>query len=172
MTRLRQILAIADRLIARLEAIVLVVTFALLGILTGLQVLGRQFDLPTTWTLELAAYLLVWLIFTGASLGVREWQHVRFDAVLELFSGRVRRIIDVAIELTVLGFVVFLAITASHLVERQLAWGQRTATLPVNVSIAFTAVIIPISAVFMAVHIGQRLFGEKRKTTDGEEVSE
>jgi len=172
MRALSRTFLLLDRTIAGIESAVIVLVFLLMTALSALQVLGRQFDLPTTWTLELGAYLLVWLIFTGASLGVRTWQHVRFDVLLDMVPARARRVADVAIEICVLGFAVFLALSSIALVRQQLAWGQQTATLPVNVSIAFTAVIVPISAIFMIIHVGQRLLAEKGTVQDEQPIHE
>ena len=157
--KLRCAARIADRVAAWIEKTILLLTFLLLAAVTALQIVSRPLNLQTTWTLELGGYLLVWMIFSGAALGVREWRHVRFDALIQSVPSAARRHLARLAELLVLGFAVFLLWTSVGLVERQLSWGQMTATLPANINIGAMTAIMPVAGAFMIVHLINRFLG-------------
>lgn len=79
-----------------------IVQTALLGLLlaiVSLQVITRLFPfIPHfLWTEEIARFLLIWVIFLGASLGVKEWTHFTVSLLPESKSGVFRLIWDIAI---------------------------------------------------------------------------
>ena len=161
MAGVRTVVRAADSAVAWIERAILLIAFLLLAFVTGLQIVSRELALQTTWTLEVGGYLLVWLIFAGASLGVRHWKHVRFDALALALPESVRRPLERFAELVVFGFALFLVWTSSGLVERQVSWGQMTATLPANISIGAISAIMPLAGGFMLIHLIHRFLGAR-----------
>ncbi len=153
---IRTVVRALDRAAAWVEHTVLLVSLVLLACVTALQIASRELQLYTTWTLEVGSYLLVWMIFAGAALGVRERKHVRFDALVHTLPGSVTIVLDHLADVLVLGFAIFLLWTSTGLVERQFSWGQMTATLPVNINIGLTSIIMPLAGAFMIVHLLNR----------------
>ena len=57
-----------------------------------LQVLTRFiFDMPLRWTEELSIYILAWVSFLGASVGIKRWAHIGVEAFVVLLPQRMQR---------------------------------------------------------------------------------
>ena len=65
---------------------------AILAVMTSIsfvQVIARYvFNYSFTWALELVTYLFAWLIFLGASYGVRVGSHIGVDAFVQTLGKR------------------------------------------------------------------------------------
>ena len=84
----------------------------LLGILVidiWIGVFGRYvFELPVTWSEELARYLMIWAALLAVSCGVARREHVAVTALLHRVPIHIRRWFDVAIDLLAFAFFAFL----------------------------------------------------------------
>ena len=77
-----------------------------LTVVVLLQVLYRYLlELPLTWSDEAARHLLVWLSFIGGGIAIARQLNPRIEIIDGLRSRRVRRGIEIAISLLVLGFL-------------------------------------------------------------------
>lgn len=75
--------SLAEYAVCALLAVMVVVVF--------LQVIFRfviRSSLP--WSEELARYLMVWIVFLGASIGVKRKSHIGVEAVVALLPDRLR----------------------------------------------------------------------------------
>lgn len=82
---------------------------AILVIDIWIGVFGRYvFELPVTWSEELARYLMIWAALLAVSCGVARREHVAVTALLHRVPIRVRRWFDVAIDLLAFAFFAFL----------------------------------------------------------------
>jgi len=72
-----------------------------------LQVICRSLlGAALTWSEEFARFGLVWITFLGAGIALRRRAHVGVQAIVELFSPGVRKIVQVFTIFTVAGFLV------------------------------------------------------------------
>lgn len=75
----------------------------LIGILLGvatflcfLEVVRRAlFNSPTQWAEELIRYLIIFAVFIGISSVTKKNEHIRMSVIIDLFSEKKRRIIDI-----------------------------------------------------------------------------
>jgi len=71
-----------------------------------LQVICRYLlGAALTWSEEFARFGLVWITFLGAGIALRRRAHVGVQAIVELFSPGVRKIVQVFTIFTVVGFL-------------------------------------------------------------------
>lgn len=71
------------------EEYISVFLLSLMCILIFIQIIFRYcFKLPLAWSEEIARYAFVWIIYMGASLGVKRRRHLKVDAVLLLFKRK------------------------------------------------------------------------------------
>lgn len=71
-----------------------------------LQVICRYLlGAALTWSEEFARFGLVWITFLGAGIALRRRAHVGVQAIVELFSPGVRKIVQVLTIFTVVGFL-------------------------------------------------------------------
>jgi len=94
---------LSDSLSILLGALVLIVT---------LQIAGRLLPfLPyMMWTEEIARFLLTWLVFIGAAVGVKEHSHFLVDIFPQVGSKVLQFIWDLLISLAMLGIASIFAI--------------------------------------------------------------
>lgn len=72
-------------------------------------VFGRYvFELPVTWSEELARYLMIWAALLAVSCGVARREHVAVTALLQKFPTRFQRWINVGIDVLAFAFFAFL----------------------------------------------------------------
>ena len=72
-------------------------------------VFGRYlFELPVTWTEELARYLMIWAALLAVSCGVARREHVAVTALLHRVPVGIRRWLELAIDALALAFFAFL----------------------------------------------------------------
>lgn len=82
---------------------------AILVIDIWIGVFGRYvFELPVTWSEELARYLMIWAALLAVSCGVARREHVAVTALLHRVPIRIRRWIEVAIDVLAFAFFAFL----------------------------------------------------------------
>ena len=80
----------------------------------GLQVCLRYvFGTSLPWSEELSRYLLIYMVYVGAAVGVRNRSHIRIDIIDTVLSNRLtialRRIVDILV-LAYLAYVAFTAV--------------------------------------------------------------
>ncbi len=82
------------RVVNEIEETAIALILAAMTILTFINVVLRYgYQTGLTWGLEAVSFLFAWLVLFGASYAVKVTAHLGVDAVINLFSPRVRRII-------------------------------------------------------------------------------
>jgi TRAP-type transport system small permease protein len=82
--------------IAQATALFLIVVLAVIG----RYVFGRSL----TWTEEVPRYLLIWISFLAAAVGVLRRDHVGFDVLFNALPKPIRRALGVALSAMIFGF--------------------------------------------------------------------
>lgn len=97
-----------------LSTVMVVLTVLLIGAL-GWNVFGR-YVLNTSLAAadELARFLFIWLVFTGAALAHLHGEHIKVDYLVEKASPRVRWALGLLREVAIVTFIVFLLIGAQR----------------------------------------------------------
>ncbi len=102
------LLALLDRVAEILVAAVrwtCIVLATLLFVIVVAAVVARYgFDRAVSWTEEVPRYLLIWISFLAAAVGVLRRDHVGFDVLFNALPGRLRRVLGVLLGLMILGF--------------------------------------------------------------------
>src|SRR5690606_31904824 len=75
------------------------------------EVIARYvFNAPSTWSDEIASYLLIAIVFLGLAQDLRLDIHIRIDVVTNLVSNRVRAYLEVLAYIIGILFSIFLAL--------------------------------------------------------------
>ena len=129
---------------------ILLVPFALFTILiVFFEVLMRYvFRSPIITSVEMARLGFVWSCFLGSTLCFKREKHIQFVFLAEKFGNRVRRMIQIGVDLFSLVFFIFLLIKGIQMVRAvgpthfpALGWSQIWLYLP-----------LPLNALFMLIH--------------------
>ncbi len=112
---------------------------------------------PSSWTEELAIYLLVWVTLFGAALAFRRHGHLGVDYFVGKLDPAARRVAFYVAELAVLAFAGFaLVYGGSRLVAETLGSNQLTAVLQWRIGYLYSAV--PLSGIFVCAFVLEHLF--------------
>jgi TRAP-type C4-dicarboxylate transport system permease small subunit len=104
---------------------------------------------PSSYTEELARYLLIWIGLIGAAYASGRQLHLAIDLLPQRLTGRARTALDVVIRVAVATFaVVVLVYGGTRLVSLTLNLGQTSAAL--RVPIGWVYVAVPISGALIA----------------------
>jgi TRAP-type transport system small permease protein len=104
------------------------------------QVFTRYFlDDPAGWTEEIARYLLVAVVFIGASMSVRKNNHIQVDVFYRLMPAILQRVLSTAVDLLRLAFLGYCTWLAFLLTQR--IGGQRMAIVDLPMGLVFGAMV-------------------------------
>jgi TRAP-type C4-dicarboxylate transport system permease small subunit len=115
---------------------------------------------PSSYTEEVARYLLVWVGLLGASFAAGKRIHLSIDLLPERLEGRRRHLLLLFVEVCIFTFaLVVLVIGGASLVRLTLSLGQTSAALQVPLGYVYLA--LPLSGLLMmffaAVHAADEL---------------
>ena len=101
-------IAVIDRALAVLitvaRALILTATLGIFIIVLVAVFLRYVLGTSVSWSEEVPRYLLIWISFAGAAVGVARKEHIAFDLVYGALPPIPRRILGVLLNLLVLGF--------------------------------------------------------------------
>ncbi len=104
---------------------------------------------PSSWTEELARYMLIWVSLLGAAYATRLKMHLSIDVLTERLTGRLKCYSQMAIYIGVLFFAVMVMIVGGiRLVDLTLSLNQISAAL--NVKLGYVYSIVPVSGLLIA----------------------
>lgn len=143
MSRLRHAV---DRILA--VALVVLMGGAVLNVLW--QVITRWvLDDPSSYTEELARYLLIWVGLLGAAYAAGKKMHLAIDILPTKLKGRNRHILEIVIDGFILLFAVFVMIVGGiRLMSLTLLMGQTSAALGVQLGYVYS--VIPLAGFLIA----------------------
>lgn len=105
-------------------------------------------DDQSSWTEELATFLMVWVGLLGASVALNRGAHLGIDYFVQKLSDRKRLYVEVFIFLCIgLFSLLVLFIGGIQLVSKTLAMGQMSAALKMKMGYVYLA--LPISGFFL-----------------------
>lgn len=105
----------------------------------------------SSWTEELATYLMIWVGLLGASVALRRGAHLGIDYFVSHLSPRARASTEVFVFLAIAAFsVAVLIVGGANLVNETLARGQ--ASPAVGVPMGYVYLALPISGFFLTLY--------------------
>lgn len=89
----------------RLIKICLVAMMIAIALLTFYQVIMRYgFNKSSSWSEEAIRFTFIWCSFLGVAMGVREKSHIGISILVELFSQKIQRVMEVVGYLAIMIF--------------------------------------------------------------------
>jgi len=124
---------------------------------------------PSSFTEELARFLLIWIGVLGAGYAAGQRDHLALELLPERLEGRAREWLNIAIEGCIIAFAVAVLIVGGlRLVYIQLTLGQTSASL--DIPIGYVYLVAPLSGAVMVfyaiVHISGHLRALRAETAD------
>jgi TRAP-type C4-dicarboxylate transport system permease small subunit len=99
------------KLMELLDAVIHKLIIFIAGLMTLtviLQVLFRYIlKNPLIWTEELARYLMLWMVFTGASCIIKKWDNIYVDFFINKLTKKPKEIVILIQKFLILGLIVY-----------------------------------------------------------------
>ena len=154
--------ALAGLLIALTVVIVVTVTW---------QVITRYLlNSPSSYTEELATYLLLWISLLGAAYALRQRAHLGIDVVTARLTLEGRRRARVASYVVIAVFcLVAMVVGGGILVNMTFELGQRSAAL--QIPVGYVYLVLPLSGLLMAYYAAVGIVETLQGATPPDDVS-
>jgi C4-dicarboxylate transporter, DctQ subunit len=143
-----------DRVLSRLEEVVVFSFLCIASVLTFVQVVMRYgFGTTFSWGEELIINLLIWAGLIGSSLALRMGIHIGVDVFVQKFPPRVAKALTLAALGLTLGFCAVLAWLSVRFVVFQMSGGQMSIGLEIPMWIPYLC--LPIAFTLMSIRAVQ-----------------
>lgn len=120
---------------------------------------------PSSFTEELARYLLIWIGLLGASYVAGRKMHLAIDVVINRLTGRARRLAEYFIEVSIFIFAFFVMVFGGiRLVTITLALNQISAVL--RIKLGYVYLVLPLSGLILMFYSLLFLFDIYKKKKD------
>lgn len=151
------------RVLIAIERALLPVLAALLAFITlGIFVqvcLRYLFSVAFIWGEELSLFAFIWCVFLGAAVNTRRRSHFSFDFLAGLLRGRAAAAQRLLVDLIVLGFSVFMLVKGWEFA----LLGLKRLSPGLGITMFVPTLIIPVSAIYMAVGALIDVLGDARR---------
>jgi len=138
----------------------MIAIFSVMLVSLFLQVTFRFFlNIPLSWSEELARYLTVWMIFLGASLGVRNNKLIRLDILLTKINQRYHIYFFYASAVISIFFYLVIIIKSFEII--QIVHMQHSPAMTIPMSVPYLA--IPVGSALMLLNTIAALIEAKSK---------
>ena len=156
--------------IYKITGVLISVDLAVIVVLSFSQVVSRYvFSFSIAWAQELVTYLLVWLVFMGCSMGLRDREVAALTLVVDRLSPNMKRMFGILVQMLLILFCA-VGFWANREVIANM-WNKKSSILRMNlgfVSLAFS--VSNLMIIFNSVlEIGKNI---KSMAAGGEEGDE
>lgn len=139
------------------ETYFLIATLVLMVFIVTLQVILRFFfDYSLIWAEELTRYVMLYQIWVGAALAVKEDAHLRITSFKDRMSKKGQAIVEIIVIVLWAVFAVFLTIKSGQLVSILFVRGQVSAAMRLPMGYAYASVTV--GCALMTLRLIQKLY--------------
>jgi TRAP-type transport system small permease protein len=151
--------------INKVVGILLALMLGVMSILIILQVISRfVINLPLTWSEELSRYLMIYIVFLGASLAMRHNKLISIELLPETLTGNKRRFVII---LVMIISIIFFAILFKQGID-MLPLVQMQSSPGLQLSMAIPYASIPIGSFLLALNSLAVILDELSLKKEGE----
>ena len=148
---------------AKIEKIFLVIGVSVMILVVFFDIMLRElFDGGFIWSKELAAFLMIWVGFVGASLAAKENKHIVVGIPEKLFPKKVLPYVSLFASVIIFTVTILIAYLGFNYVLETKEFGETSLVL--NIPLWIVQIIIPASLVIIAfrfIGIGIQIFQGK-----------
>lgn len=149
-------MSFVNKILSRLEEYIAVTLLIFTSFLVFAKVVLRfVFNTSLYWDDEVARYLIIWFIFIGSSIAVREKAHATVDIIVSFLSERWKLIVGILAYLVSIVFCVLLLISSREAILNVMNYNSVTPALKIPMYIPYLA--IPVGTALMLIRFIQAL---------------
>lgn len=143
-----------NHILNHLEEYIGVLSLIITSFIVFMQVVLRYvFNYSLHWSEEVARYLIIWFIFVGSSIAVREKAHAAVDALVIYLPRQLKKVFSLLANLVAIIFCVILIVSGYETVENVINFGNVTPSLGMPMYIPYLA--IPVGGLLMMIRFLQ-----------------
>lgn len=143
-----QVVKMVDNL-NKAVGIFLSLMLGVMSILIIVQVISRfLIHFPLTWSEELSRYLMIYIVFAGASLAMRHNKLISIELLPELLSEKKRKVVIIFVAILSMVFFGILFFQGISMIERV----QMQTSPGLGISMAIPYAALPIGALLLALN--------------------
>ena len=157
------------RMLSRLvETLVILIACIIVAIVTAEVTLRYLFSHSMIFTEELSRYLMVWIVFLGSALAIRDGSHIRIQILVNRLGPRLQQIVKLAAYALIIAFLIFITIEGVKILPRQL----QQMCITIDISLFYFYLAIPLGSILMIIFlvpiirqtwVGKNLAGNKKE---------
>ena len=132
-----------------IEAVIILGSFIIVGMVTTEVVLRKFMGSSLIFTEEMARYLMVWIVFLGGAIAVRDQAHIRINFMVKRFSPKIQIFLAALAHLLTALFLVLLGIEGVRILPRQLY----QTCICVDISMFCFYLAIPVGCALMLIYM-------------------
>jgi TRAP-type C4-dicarboxylate transport system permease small subunit len=134
------------RLLSRaVEGLIILGATTIVTIVTTEVVLRYVFSQSLIFTEELSRYLMVWIVFLGSALAIRDGSHININFLTKRFNQRNQNWLRLSAHVLTLVFLVFVTIEGIKILPQQLY----QMCITINISLFYFYLAIPVGSILM-----------------------
>jgi C4-dicarboxylate transporter DctQ subunit len=153
------------RAIEKTEESLVIFSVVLALVLCCVQVTARYaFNYPLSWPEELIRYLIILIVYVGASIAVRRKSHISVDIVYTFYPHS-KKVLDFLATILGIAFSLLLIIYGMKFVKNLMASGQIAITLKIPVFIVYS--ILPVGGLLLLLQYILQLCGADKVKNPG-----
>ena len=157
-----------------IENSIAVVSMATVSLLVFGQVVSRYgFNYTPVWSEELSRFLVVWSIFIGVAIGVRNNQHIGVDALLRFLPHKLLLASEVLLNLIGVVVISILVYTSIDFIKETMEYGQLSPAMRIPMYIPYIAMPVGLSlSIVHFIHNIVKLFTNPKQAETALHASE
>jgi TRAP-type C4-dicarboxylate transport system permease small subunit len=137
-----------------LEAWAALALFWILGGVVFYQFFTRYaLNDSASWTEEIARYLLIGVVFVGASIGVAKNNHIQVDFLYRYLPKRVDRVMAVGVDVLRIAFYASMSVFTAQMMRKMGNYQMTIIDLPMNIVYSFVLfgfVVMSVRSIWVA----------------------
>jgi len=138
------------RLLSRfVELLVILIAGIIVAIVTTEVTLRYLFSHSLVFTEELSRYLMVWIVFLGSALAIRDGSHIRIQILVNRLGPRMQQIVQLAAYALIIAFLVFITVEGLKILPRQL----QQMCITIDISLFYFYLAIPVGSILMIIFL-------------------
>ena len=138
------------RLLSRfVELLVILIAGIIVAIVTTEVTLRYLFSHSLIFTEELSRYLMVWIVFLGSALAIRDGSHIRIQILVNRLGPRMQQIVQLAAYALIIAFLVFITVEGLKILPRQL----QQMCITIDISLFYFYLAIPVGSILMIIFL-------------------
>ena len=157
------------RILSRaVEGLIFIGATTIVTIVTTEVILRYLFKHSLIFTEELSRYLMVWIVFLGSTLAIRDSSHIHINFLTKRFSPENQRWLRLLAHLLTLAFLVFIAVEGLKFLPQQL----HQMCITIDISLFYFYLAIPVGSILMIIFLLPALkdiFKEKKNPVTEDE---